>query len=129
VVWNELRPQLVVRADWGSARAAAKLARKKAAEPLAFLTFTPPSSEQVVDAVGGAMADVLKTVGQQRWLAPDRDQPYFAARLALKCAAARRPGRITDLANISSPEAHRMACEVPCSNQIFRGAPDSLVYI
>ena len=126
MVWNELRPQLVVRADWGSARAAAKLARKKAAEPLAFLTFTPPSSEQVVDAVGGAMADVLKTVGQQRWLAPDRDQPYFAARLVRKCAAARRPGRLAD---ISSPEAHRMACEVPCSNQIFRGAPDSLVYI
>ena len=121
-----MRPRLVVRPHWGSARVAAKLARKKAAEPLAFLTFTPPSSEQVVDAVGGAMADVLKTVGQQRWLAPDRDQPYFAARLARKRAAALRPGRLVD---ISSPKAHRMACEVPCSNQIFRGAPDSLVYI
>ena len=124
-----MRPLLVERADWGEARAAAKLARKKAAGPLAFLTFKPPSSEEVVNAVCGSMADVLKTVEQQRWLAPDRDQSYFAARLALKCAAARRPGRITDLANISSPEAHRMACEVPCSNQIFRGAPDSLVYI
>ena len=129
MVWNELRPRLVERAEWGSARQAAKLARKKAAEPLEFLTLQPPCSEEVVNAVCGSMADVLKTVEQQRWFAPDRDQSYFAARLALKCAAARRPGRITDLANISSPEAHRMACEVPCSNQIFRGAPDSLVYI